>query len=254
MKAFSFNTLQNITVNVGSLLSNHILVRPQKERFNVLSRSRRGSVLSSAPVPDDVEPDEEGPILSGPESGLPQARIRRLHQIPFLDVTLTSSMADRLRDDLPICERLAPIWVVGYMPGVHGVSLQTMYRQCLAFNGPSLVVIEDTQGNIFGGFASHRWVPCDRYYGNDDAFVFRSYKINGRHEVDIFHPVNGSNNYFQYASKNAFAMGGGQSAWHVGADLIHGSSYDCDTFCSPRFSDGPDFIVRRMEIWFFNFT
>jgi len=247
MKAFSFSTLQNITANVGSVLRNHLLLQPQKERFNVLS-----SADDFSGVPDDVLPEEEGPILSGPETGRPNAKIRRLHQLPYLDVILTTDMAESLRNSMPLNERLSPVWTVGFMPGVHGVSLKTVYRQCHSFNGPSLVIIEDMQGNIFGGFASHIWTCGNRYYGTDDSFVFRSYKINGRTEVDVFHPVNGGDSYYQYASMDALAMGGGECAWHIGSNLLRGTSYDCATFCSPRFSDEQDFIIRRFEIWFFN--
>jgi len=39
--------------------------------------------------------------------------------------------------------------------------------------GPSLLLIQDHEGHVFGGFASTGWRQGDRYYGTGESFVFR---------------------------------------------------------------------------------
>eukprot|EP00913_Durusdinium_trenchii_P014215 g13341.t1 len=63
-------------------------------------------------------------------------------------------------------------WRLAYSLRLHGVSLKTFYRR-MQREGPSLLVIQDHQGHVFGGFAASAWRLGDRYYGTGESFVFR---------------------------------------------------------------------------------
>eukprot|EP00913_Durusdinium_trenchii_P011367 g10678.t1 len=46
-----------------------------------------------------------------------------------------------------------------------------MFRN-LAERKKTIIIIQDTEDYIFGGFATSAWEPCGRFYGSGEAFVF----------------------------------------------------------------------------------
>jgi len=87
---------------------------------------------------------------------------------------LTPHRLTELQPHLPVGTRFATSWRLIYSPRVHGVSLGTFYRQCQAWPGETLLLLEDTDGTTFGGFASHTWrVSTQRsHIGKAECFVF----------------------------------------------------------------------------------
>jgi hypothetical protein len=65
-------------------------------------------------------------------------------------------------------------WQLVFSPSKHGTSLATFHRKMATYNGPSLTFIKDTQGHIFGCYASDAWrkTEKDMFYGNAECFVF----------------------------------------------------------------------------------
>eukprot|EP00445_Apocalathium_hangoei_P017528 CAMPEP_0203901240 /NCGR_PEP_ID=MMETSP0359-20131031/43436_1 /ASSEMBLY_ACC=CAM_ASM_000338 /TAXON_ID=268821 /ORGANISM="Scrippsiella Hangoei, Strain SHTV-5" /LENGTH=430 /DNA_ID=CAMNT_0050824873 /DNA_START=35 /DNA_END=1327 /DNA_ORIENTATION=+ len=109
-------------------------------------------------VAPESEPEQGPPYLVDPRK--PCAALSR----PIL----TPALASELRELLP-CHLRYVDWELGYSPSVHGTSMSTFYR-CQA--GPNLVVVRDTQGGLFGGFATQPWRPTAGAYGAGEAFVF----------------------------------------------------------------------------------
>lgn len=93
-------------------------------------------------------------------------------------------------------------WKLVYSTQVHGISLNTFYSK-LEDVGPNLVIIEDSKGYVFGGFASESWRIEPHYYGNGECFLFT---LKPRFEV--FHWTH-KNKFFMCSRQNFFAMGGG---------------------------------------------
>jgi len=87
---------------------------------------------------------------------------------------LNESRLAQLRPHLPLGTRFASRWRLIYSPRVHGVSLGTFYRQCQAWPGETMLLVEDTNGAVFGGFASHTWRASREqlHCGRPDCFVF----------------------------------------------------------------------------------
>lgn len=79
-----------------------------------------------------------------------------------------------LRGDLPTLQSFADAWALLYSPKVHGISLETFYRQVMSAPGPSLLFIKESGGssNVFGGFAPATWQREPLPYGDSSAFVF----------------------------------------------------------------------------------
>ena len=54
------------------------------------------------------------------------------------------------------------------MSSASGESYSTMCRK-ISDKGPSLILIRDTKGHVFGGFASQAWTFGSRFVGLYDA-------------------------------------------------------------------------------------
>ena len=135
-----------------------------------------------------------------------------------------------------------------------GASLNTLYHKCKNYNKCGMVLlIRDTEGQVFGCYVSHAWKISPHYYGNGETFVFNT-KENGNgngtgNEIQI-HGWSRSNSLFQLASPNSLAVGGGAGggfALFVESMLEHGSSRRCATFNSPALMDGEQFEIVVLE-------
>jgi len=170
-------------------------------------------------------------------------------------VILTQDRLLQLHAYLPVATRFANCWKLIYNPSVHGTSIRTFYRQCQAWPGETLLLMEDTRGFVFGGFASHTWRVASHklHFGSPECFVFTFGSPDEQKSVSI-HPWSGGNQYFMYGDMDGFAMGGGNGfAFWVDRDLLTGSSAPSQTFgtTEPIASDA-DFVVQRFECWTFD--
>ena len=74
------------------------------------------------------------------------------------------------------CHQQVNEWELLFCNHTHGSSLATFSRLC-AHKGPNLIIIEDTSGAIFGGYASVAWraaVGSDgKFFGTGQSFLWR---------------------------------------------------------------------------------
>ncbi len=56
---------------------------------------------------------------------------------------------------------------------VHGISLATLYRKMHGGQVPTLTVIKDNGGHVFGCYTPEGWRIAPRYYGSGETFVFQ---------------------------------------------------------------------------------
>lgn len=70
---------------------------------------------------------------------------------------------------MPRRERLAK-WRLAYSTKQHGISLNTLYRA--APPGPTVLLVKDSAGHVFGAFCTEQWKVAPRYYGTGKSFVF----------------------------------------------------------------------------------
>lgn len=100
-----------------------------------------------------------------------EATGRRLAVAPR-STLLSAALAWEICQHLPVSLRWKTAWRLAYSPRVHGVSLATFFRR-MDQEGPSLLMIQDHHGSVFGGFASATWHAGDRYFGSGESFVFK---------------------------------------------------------------------------------
>ena len=104
----------------------------------------------------------------------------------------------------------------------------------------SLLLVHDSNGNIFGGFASAVWEVRAQYYGNGECFLFSFAERDsdgggapGGAAADDddglrIHRWTKKNNYFMLANEESIAMGGGGNfGLYLDCDLFAGTSGAC---------------------------
>mmetsp|Transcript_11415 Transcript_11415/g.18906 ORF Transcript_11415/g.18906 Transcript_11415/m.18906 type:complete len:496 (-) Transcript_11415:119-1606(-) len=169
-------------------------------------------------------------------------------------VLLTEQRLLELHPFLPLSVRFASRWKLIYCPRVHGTSLRTFYRQCQAWPGETLFFVEDTNGAVFGGFASCAWKVAREkvHFGAPDCFVF-SYGMQDNQMLQVF-PWSGGNQYYMYADADGFSMGGGRgyAVW-IDKDFHRGTSDPSNTFGNEAsLASGSEFYIRHFECWTFD--
>lgn len=93
-------------------------------------------------------------------------------------------------------------WRFLFSSEIHGESFSTLIGR-IVNQGPSVIVIEDRNGYMFGAFASHSWVLGPKYYGNDTCFLFTLGP-----KMRIF-PATGYNNHYMYLNLHQQTMPNG---------------------------------------------
>ncbi|XP_071064088.1 oxidation resistance protein 1 isoform X3 [Dasypus novemcinctus] len=181
-----------------------------------------------APLKADLETESFRPNLSDPSELLLPEQIEKL----------TKHLPPRT---------IGYPWTLAYGTGKHGTSLKTLYRTMTGLDTPVLMVIKDSDGQVFGALASEPFKVSDGFYGTGETFVFTFCP-----EFEVF-KWTGDNMFFIKGDMDslAFGGGGGEFALWLDGDLYHGRSHSCKTFGNHTLSKKEDFFIQDIEIWAF---
>ncbi|XP_057692908.1 MTOR-associated protein MEAK7 [Corythoichthys intestinalis] len=168
-----------------------------------------------------------------------------LHSL--LDIPTLMFLAPQLPD------RYSAPWRLVFSTLLHGESFTRMLAG-LTKCGPTLLLIKDTKGHIFGGFASYSWEVKPQFQGDSRCFLF---SVFPRLRV---YSATGYNQHFMYLNQNQQTMPnglgmGGQHSYFglwLDSDFGHGHSRarpKCTTFGSPQLSGDENFILDSVEVW-----
>lgn len=197
--------------------------------------------LSPQPIRTSYTP----PQLDHPSSLLTDAHIKTLHQ------------------SLPPVQRKHKKWLLLYSSSQDGLSNISFQSKVLG-RGPTIVLIQAVNGNVFGGYASVSWKVHNKFFGDSNCFVFY-FKPDG---VEIIRPsyINSNYMFFNTGSKfnkcNALGMGGqlGFFTWSLNDDFTGGVCREkCATFknapclCDPVNGEA-HFKVSKIEVWGFELS
>uniref|UniRef100_A0A8C4RAN3 Oxidation resistance protein 1 n=1 Tax=Eptatretus burgeri TaxID=7764 RepID=A0A8C4RAN3_EPTBU len=198
------------------------------ERLQIVTTNeskRRGNIAVASM---DVGPDANKPTLKGDSAILEPEHI------------------EKLTVELPPRTVGYP-WTLLYSTSEHGMSLKTLYRTMSNTDAPVLLVIKDTDKQVFGALASDPFKVSDHFFGTGETFLFafnpafKSYKWTGE------------NMFFIKGDMDSLAIGGGsgQFGLWLDEDLYHGRSHFCKTFNNDTLSKKEDFFIQELECWVF---
>ncbi|KAF9420469.1 hypothetical protein BGZ94_009109 [Podila epigama] len=134
-----------------------------------------------------------------------------------------------------------------------GASFSTLLQK-MTYQGPTLVIMKDEDGYVFGAYADQDWEQGPKFYGTDRSFLFTI-----RPKFRIYRPTH-VNNHYQYLDSGTKTlpngMGfGGQLRYFglwLASDFQSGQSAAepyCSTYNSPRLSKEQNFKLDEMEVW-----
>lgn len=144
-------------------------------------------------------------------------------------------------------------WRFLFSSHIHGESFSTMAGR-IQEQGASILIIEDSSGYIFGGFAPQSWALGPNFFGSEESFLFTlSPKMR-------MYPSSGYNNHYQYINQhtktfpNGLLMGGQLEfggIWIVADPFGTGSSAEsCSTYRGyKRLTKDAEFKIRSLEVW-----
>ncbi|XP_041852359.1 MTOR-associated protein MEAK7 isoform X2 [Melanotaenia boesemani] len=182
------------------------------------------------------------PILLPPCKETPWKELRSL-----LDLPTVMFLAPQLPDSYS-----AP-WRLVFSTELHGESFTKMLSG-LTKHGPTLLLIKDTKGHVFGGFASHAWEIKPQFQGDSRCFLFtvmprlRVYTATGYNEHFMYL------NHNQQTMPNGLGMGGQHDYFGLWLDCDFGRGHSrarpkCTTYGSPQLSGDEDFTLDSLEVW-----
>ena len=220
---------------------------------------------ASEPEPEPEPEQEPAAVLPPPFvwPDTPEAEVCR--SIVEASELLTPLVCCSLHALLPLAQQVGD-WTLRFSSAKHGSSLATLLRNCHG-QGPSYLVVRDTRGSTFGGFASTSWsseTPAGAWSGNGQCFLWsvdtRAAAAEAGAEAGAEVVKFGwtrHTNQFVWAASDAIGFGGGgQYGLWIDAALAKGTTGTCSTFGNPSLcevgkaeSQAASFSIAKIEVW-----
>lgn len=144
-------------------------------------------------------------------------------------------------------------WKLVYHSAFNGLSFNTFLGNISNDEGPTVLIIKDKQGYIYGGYASQPWDRHADFYGDMKSFLFQLCPT-----ASIFRPT-GANSNLQWCAVNFSSasipngIGFGGRVNHFGlfvsANFDQGHTFACTTFGSPCLSKTNQICPEVIECW-----
>uniref|UniRef100_UPI00398E5AFD MTOR-associated protein MEAK7 n=1 Tax=Pristiophorus japonicus TaxID=55135 RepID=UPI00398E5AFD len=144
-------------------------------------------------------------------------------------------------------------WKLLFSSQAHGESFSRLFGQIL-HQGPSLLVIKDFDGYIFGGFASHSWAVKPQFQGDRKCFLFTLSPQLGVYTCTGYNDHYMYLNHGQQTMPNGLGMGGQHNYFGLWIDSDYGGGHSkakprCTTYNSPQLSAQEYFKINILEVW-----
>lgn len=173
-----------------------------------------------------------------------------LENIPHFPSIL--GLGDVLFLNLSLPHSLRNEWRFLFSSQVHGESFSTMLGR-ITMQGATIMILQDSDDHVFGGFASDNWTLSPNFSGNSSCFLFQL-----EPEILTF-PATTYNNHYQYLNlhqqtmPNGLLMGGQLEFPGLWLDCEYGtgmSSVSCITFQNyKQLSKNQYFTLKHCEVW-----
>ncbi|XP_066906102.1 oxidation resistance protein 1 isoform X8 [Halyomorpha halys] len=96
------------------------------------------------------------------------------------------------------------VWTLVFSTSQHGFSLNSMYRKMSRVESPILMVIQDTDNNVFGALTSCSLKVSDHFYGTGESLLFRFAP-----EFQVYNWT-GDNMFFIKGNNESLSIGAGE--------------------------------------------
>jgi len=140
-------------------------------------------------------------------------------------------------------------WHLTFSTTLNGFSLASLYRKMEGEgNSPTLLVVQDTCGEVFGALASCPLVHRDTFYGTGESFLFT---VQPKFRVFRW---SGDNQLFVRGCLESLVVGAGEGRFglYIDNSLYQGRSQTCLTYLNEPLASGGDFLIKTLECWNFS--
>ncbi|KAJ4819436.1 TLD domain-containing protein 1 [Rhynchospora pubera] len=195
-----------------------------------------------------------GSLLMPPDPGRPGFQVPKLDYPPDVDshvLILKEEFAWHIGGALT--QQEAESWKLLYHSSIHGLSFNTFLGKISTGEGPTILVIRDKEGYIYGGYASQPWERHSDFYGDMKSFLFQLTP-----KASIFRPT-GANTSIQWCGvgfssdsiPNGVGFGGKPHHFglYLSANFDGGHTFSCTTFNSPSLSKLNYITPDVIECW-----
>ncbi|XP_071720389.1 uncharacterized protein [Rutidosis leptorrhynchoides] len=144
-------------------------------------------------------------------------------------------------------------WRLLYHSALNGLSFNTFLGNISNAEGPTVLIIKDKEGYIYGGYASQPWEKHAEFYGDMKSFLFQLYP-----HASIYRPT-GANNNIQWCATNfssdsipnGIGFGGriGHFNLFISSNFDNGHTFTGATFNSPCLSKNNRIYPEVIECW-----
>ena len=143
-------------------------------------------------------------------------------------------------------------WFSVFSTKSQGYSLGTLYRNHETklehlMKDPSILVIKDEGGHIFGGFFPQAWYKNagERFYGSEESFVFSLAP-----EKAVYR-CTGEDSHIMYTTPELLAVGGKLNyfGFTLDEEMVNGISHPCLTFGCPQLAHSEQFKIVSVQLW-----
>lgn len=205
------------------------------------------------------------------------------------DQLLTDALLGKLCSGMPARFLSIPEWTLLYSTEEHGFSLSTMYANCKEHVGPTILAVRDSQGALFGVFATETWKPHFGHYGTGECFLWKAFEEHDRDQsadalsealtaVDLSsnpdltvsgdciktsqlagqllntivkYGATGRNNQFMISEKDFVACGCSDGRFGLWLDeaMTFGQSHPTSTFDNDILASESKFTILNVELW-----
>ncbi|GIL45882.1 hypothetical protein Vafri_3010 [Volvox africanus] len=157
-----------------------------------------------------------------------------------------------LASRLPPAQRVE--WRLVFSSQRDGKSFNTFFSRISAAAGPTLLLLRDKAGGLFGGYASQPWAKSGKYFGDASCFIFSLLPA-----LQVF-PGTGINENFQWCGvgfsqlPGGIGFGGatavrGHFALYLEPSLDSGMSRPIATYGNTALASEQVFQIDTVECW-----
>ncbi|XP_018576195.1 TLD domain-containing protein 1 [Anoplophora glabripennis] len=231
----------------GATILGQLLTFVSMYLFNI-SHKEKGAVTNEKPGP--IQSEEQVTTTEKEKDRSLVPFCRGLDLIPSYPSILDLNQIVFINANLPQQYQLE--WRFLFSSEIHGESFSTLIGR-IVNQGPSVLIVEDRNGYMFGGFAPANWELGPKFFGDDSSFLFTLAP-----RMRVF-PSTGYNQHFQYLNlhqqtlPNGLAMGGQHGYCGLWIDSEYGkghTSESCTTYSGyQQMSHSKEFSFRHLEVW-----
>ena len=175
-----------------------------------------------------------------------------LHYLPKLNTPseiLNSMQLKQLHAHFPDYHKYSQL-ILHFSISIDGCLLKSFYNRCKDRNiNNSLLVIKDSENNIFGAYASDMFKPSDIFYGNSECFLFTFYKEN---KINVYNATN-KNEHYMYCDDEQICFGCSDDYFSLCLknNFLNGYSQKTQTYDNECLTNSEKFTITKLELWGF---